>query len=239
MRKYLFLDPLRRAHFFAQIFQETGAVCATVESGDARYFRTMYELLTPQEAADDFDHRQDFLRRVGFLRGRDRAHYVAERPREVHEKAVSLGNVRSGDGFRFRGRGLIHLTGRMYRNKDYAVDPSPDLLMTDAAVAADSAAWYWVSKPLSRHQTNIHRVADAGGGGCKTAEVVLNHDGWHGIQAKIDCGIEDPQTGFHAAAGDCYWAVTTNGKRSLIIDTQGLYRDFDTVSRVVESLRIK
>jgi hydroxyethylthiazole kinase len=170
MRKYLFLDPLRRAHFFAQIFQETGAICATVESGDARYFRTMYELLTPQEAADDFDHRQDFLRRVGFLRGRDRAHYVAERPREVHEKAVSLGNVRSGDGFRFRGRGLIHLTGRnnyvaygMYRNKDYAVDPAPDLLMTDAAVAADSAAWYWVSKPLSRHQTNIHRVADAGG----------------------------------------------------------------------------
>jgi hypothetical protein len=82
-------------------------------------------------------------------------------------------------------------------------------------------------------------ITIAGQGGSKTAEVVLNHDGWQGIQAKIDCGIEDPQSGFHAAAGDCYWAVTSNGKRSLIIDTQGLYRDFDTVSRVVKSLRIK
>ena len=129
----------------------------------------MYEQLTPQEAADDFDNRHDFLQRVGFLRGRDRARYISERPAEVRGKAVGLGNVQPGDGFRFRGRGLIHLTGRnnyvaygTYRKKDFTIDPAPDLLMNDATVASDSAAWYWVSKALARHQINIHQLADAG-----------------------------------------------------------------------------
>jgi len=81
-------------------------------------------------------------------------------------------------------------------------------------------------------------ITIAGPGSSKTADVI-SQEGWHGIQAIIDCGIDDPTTGFHAAAGDCYWAVASNGRRSLIVDTQGLYRDFDIVSRIMKSLRLK
>ena len=169
MRKYLFQTPLRQAHFITQIFQETGAMLLAIESGDARYFRTMYEVLTSQEAEEDFDRKHDFLKRVGFLRGRDRPHYIAERPAEVRTKAVSLGNVEPGDGFRFRGRGLIHLTGRTnyaaysaYSGQQFTIDPNPDQLVSRACVAADSAGWYWTSKPLVHRQMNIHRLADAG-----------------------------------------------------------------------------
>lgn len=81
-------------------------------------------------------------------------------------------------------------------------------------------------------------ITIAGPGSSKTAEII-SYDDWDGIQAIIDCGIGEPTTGFHAAAGDCYWAVVSNERRSLIVDTQGLYRDFGTIRRIIKSLRIK
>lgn len=63
------------------------------------------------------------------------------------EKAKLLGNTKPGDGFKYRGRGYIHLTGKdnyakaakatghdLVRNPDLAADPY---------VAADIAVWFW------------------------------------------------------------------------------------------------
>lgn len=174
--KYGFTTARRQAHFLAQIFKETGALRATVELGDTRYFRTMYEVLTPQEAGDDFDHKHAWLVGMNFLQGRDRPTYVAQRPGEIHQKAQALGNIQTGDGARFCGRGLIHLTGRnsyqsygLFRNLDFTTNTSPDLLSTDANVTADSAGYFWVSKVMQSPNsgalssgTNISRRADLG-----------------------------------------------------------------------------
>lgn len=73
--------------------------------------------------------------------------------------AKNLGNVNEGDGWRFRGRGLIQLTGRSNYtncgkglNKDLTADP---LYLETPEGAARSAAWFWKSRGLNE-------VADTG-----------------------------------------------------------------------------
>jgi len=78
---------------------------------------------------------------------------------EAYEGRVSLGNTQPGDGVRFKGRGLIQITGRAnYRaySKARGVDyvATPTLLATDPAVAVDSAIWYWNTR-------NLNTLADA------------------------------------------------------------------------------
>lgn len=160
--KYGFNSSLRKAHFIGQIFKETGALCSTSESGDIDYFRKMYEDYTASDAAYDFDTRYNWIKKLGFLKNRDRATYIAQRPSEVHDKAVSGGNVQPGDGARFKGRGLIHLTWRNgyhayedYRHRDFTTDANPELLQSNAEIAADSAGYFWI-------KTGIDRRADHG-----------------------------------------------------------------------------
>jgi predicted chitinase len=70
-----------------------------------------------------------------------------------YEGRTDLGNVQPGDGFRFRGRGLIQLTGRHnYEqfSKAMGVDftKDPDLVATPK-YAALVAGWYWNSRNLN------------------------------------------------------------------------------------------
>jgi predicted chitinase len=174
--KYGLISGQRQAHFLAQIFKETGALRATVELGDARYFRTVYETITAQEAGDDFDHKRAWLQRTGLLRNRNREIYISKRPDEVAKMATKLGNTQRGDGARFRGRGLIHLTGRdgysrygRFRMSNFTDDPNSELLSKDPTFVADSAGYFWVSKTMQspdldalRGGMNINRRADLG-----------------------------------------------------------------------------
>jgi predicted chitinase len=161
-RKYGFHNSLRKAHFLGQIFKETGALRATVENGDPPYFTRMYENYTSADAAYEFDHKHAWLAGLGFLKNRDRPAYIAQRPGEVQDKVVAGENVQPGDGPRFCGRGLIHLTWRRgyreygeYRAKDFTTDPNPLLVQSDAETVADSAGYFWV-------KTRIDRKADHG-----------------------------------------------------------------------------
>ena len=76
-----------------------------------------------------------------------------------YETRYDLGNVAPGDGHRFRGRGLIQLTGRdNYRRAgealgvDLIADPE---LLGEPGLACRSAAWFWKT-----HGCN--ELADAG-----------------------------------------------------------------------------
>jgi len=66
---------------------------------------------------------------------------------ERYEGRQDLGNVERGDGYRYRGRGLIQLTGRAnYRAAGAALGLPLEALPDRAAdpdVAALIAAWYW------------------------------------------------------------------------------------------------
>lgn len=76
----------------------------------------------------------------------------------AYEGRADLGNVQDGDGPRFRGRGLIQLTGRSnYERYSQAAGVdfvgNPELLELPA-YAADSAGWFW-------HANGLAALADA------------------------------------------------------------------------------
>lgn len=88
-----------------------------------------------------------------------------------YEVRQDLGNVEPGDGFRFRGRGLIQLTGR-FNYVTAAAALGADLvdqpqLLGEPELAARSAAWYW-------HAHGLNALADAGN--------------FEGISKAINCG---------------------------------------------------
>lgn len=70
-----------------------------------------------------------------------------------YEGRKDLGNTQPGDGSRFRGRGLIQVTGRAnYRRAAEALgidcEARPQLLALPE-YAAESAAWFWTTHGLN------------------------------------------------------------------------------------------
>lgn len=110
-----------------------------------------YEINTPQRI-------RMFLAQVGHESGQFR--YVKELASgEAYEGRKDLGNTEAGDGVRYKGRGLIQITGkRNYTLCGIGLDlpllEQPELLESPAN-AAHSAGWYW-------HNNNLNSLCDAG-----------------------------------------------------------------------------
>ena len=71
----------------------------------------------------------------------------------AYEGRADLGNTMVGDGMRFRGRGVIQLTGRvnyeryeLFRGADFTTDPNSLLFETDAYAACDASTFYWAAE---------------------------------------------------------------------------------------------
>ncbi len=74
----------------------------------------------------------------------------------AYEGRIDLGNTQPGDGPRFKGRGLIQITGRTNytnygndRGQDYITGLNPNLLATDPDIAADCSGWFWATRHLN------------------------------------------------------------------------------------------
>lgn len=77
---------------------------------------------------------------------------------EAYEGRKALGNVRVGDGVKFKGRGLIQITGRsnytlfgQSLGKDLTLDPGQISMLP---LSCQSATWYWSTR-------NLNELADA------------------------------------------------------------------------------
>ena len=130
---------LRLAHFFAQVLHESGCMRFDIEN---------------------LNYSSDALRKVfgKYFRTREDADAYARNPEKianrVYANRMGNGDERSGDGWKYRGRGLIQLTGRANYQAfaqwigDERVVDDPDLVCTDYAV--HSAVFFWVVNDLNR-----------------------------------------------------------------------------------------
>lgn len=74
----------------------------------------------------------------------------------AYEGRAGLGNTQPGDGVRFKGRGLIQITGRANyaafsksRGVDYTQDPNRLLMASDPMAATAASIWFWDQKKLN------------------------------------------------------------------------------------------
>jgi putative chitinase len=79
----------------------------------------------------------------------------------VYSSRMGNGDTASGDGWKYRGRGLIQLTGRSNYTQcsqdlfqDNTLVDTPDLV-TEPTYALWSGCWFW-------HKNNLNDLADAG-----------------------------------------------------------------------------
>jgi putative chitinase len=73
----------------------------------------------------------------------------------AYEGRKDLGNIQSGDGRRFKGRGLIQLTGRynyeqasQALGRNFVADPES---VAKFPAAADVSGWFWATHQINRH----------------------------------------------------------------------------------------
>jgi len=170
--KYGLDTPLRCAHFFAQVMQETGAGLKA-KSEDLNYSPAaltsgMFSYYTahPAEAQQDGyakDSNGKTVRKANTV--------VIANKIYGNRKELGNGDVASGDGWRFRGRGFFQVTGRanyaalanqydiLYGASDVDFVANPDLL-TVPPCDFRSAVCFWIEHGLPRLADNGSADAD-------------------------------------------------------------------------------
>ena len=133
---------LRLAHFFAQVLHESGCMRFDMEN---------------------LNYSSEALGKVfgKYFTTREEADAYARQPEKIANRVYAnrMGNrgEASGDGWKFRGRGLIQLTGRNNYKAfaewigDARIMDEPDLVSSEYAV--HSAVFFW-------DRNNLNRLAD-------------------------------------------------------------------------------
>ncbi|WP_423241114.1 glycoside hydrolase family 19 protein, partial [Erwinia amylovora] len=176
------LDTLQRInHFFAQVREEMGGTASPVEGlnyseeglkANFKYFRNH-----PNEAK-----QYSYKKFGGKITTRADETAIANR---VYANRLGNGNVASGDGSRYCGRGGVHLTGKVnyegfsdyYKTQwndgvDFINNPS---VIENPVYYVRSAVYFWLRE-------NLYSIADAGNTGVIvdkiTAKVNLHTDSY-------------------------------------------------------------
>lgn len=129
---YSFPDPIVGVHFLAQCDHETGGFKTFEENLNysAKGLRTVFKKYFPEPII-----AQAFARKPKQIANR------------VYADRMGNGDENSGDGWRFRGRGAIQLTGRS-NYEAFAEDFEMPFLLDDldrfsTDLAFDAAAWFF------------------------------------------------------------------------------------------------
>jgi len=136
LESYSVNTPLRQAHFFSQMEHESGLkpIGENLNYGIGGLLSTFSKYFTE-----------------------DTAKIYARKPEKIANKVyanrMGNGNEASGDGWKYRGRGFIQITGKnnyIILSKDTKIDfvNNPDLLLTEVN-SMISALWYWNKNALN------------------------------------------------------------------------------------------
>jgi len=158
--KFEINTPLRLAHFLSQCAHESSGFMAVRENLNysAAALRVVFSKYFPtEELAQEYQRQPEKIANI------------------VYANRMGNGNSESGDGWNYRGRGYIQLTGKAnYSAFSNSIGQdcvsNPDLIATEYPLA--SAAWFFNS-------AGLQKIADQGA----TDEVVTE------ITKKINGGI--------------------------------------------------
>jgi putative chitinase len=150
--------PLRLAHFLAQCGHESGGFRATQENLNysAKGLNGIFRKYFPTEAA---------------------AAAYARQPQKIASKVygnrMGNGNEASGEGYKFRGRGYIQLTGKENYTafgKSIGEDilSNPDVVSSKYALL--SAAWFF-------SKNGLHKMADSGASDAVVTQITKRVNG--------------------------------------------------------------
>ena len=134
--------PQRLAHFLAQTGHESGGFRVTTENLNysAKGLTNIFKKYFTPESAVEYQRKPEKIANI------------------VYANRMGNGTQASGDGFKFRGRGYIQLTGKTnYQAFDKTVEDNieanPDLVATKYPLL--SAAWFW-------SKNGLNAIADTG-----------------------------------------------------------------------------
>ncbi|MGK0211198.1 MAG: putative chitinase [Polaribacter sp.] len=156
MPNYGIDTPLRKAHFLAQVAHESGGFKFVVEnlnySASVLYnvFRKYFPNL---DIANEYTRQQEKI------------------ANKVYANRMGNGNEASGEGWKFKGRGLIQLTGK--NNFQQLSEASgQNFIDTPEKVsepkwALTSACWFWKKNNINKYadQDDVHMVTKRINGG--------------------------------------------------------------------------
>jgi putative chitinase len=155
LNNYQINTPLRLAHFFAQLHHESNLkpISENLNYSAAGLLRIFPKYFNQITAADYARQPQRIANRV-------------------YANRMGNGNEASGDGWLFRGRGFIQLTGRdnyLRFSKDSRLPEimtAPDLLLNEVN-AMISALWFWQTNRLNRFSDidDVRKLTKAINGG--------------------------------------------------------------------------
>ena len=142
--------------------EQLGQICLLARTGRlALFLEPLNEAMDEFHISDAPARAQAFIAQLAHESGSFR--YVCELASgAAYEGRADLGNTEPGDGVRYKGRGLIQITGRanyaqcsaaLFGDAAKLID-SPALL-EQPIYACRSAAWFWVAHGLNE-------LADAG-----------------------------------------------------------------------------
>jgi len=140
--KFELNTPLRLAHFLAQAGHESGGFKAVNENLNysAKGLLGVFPKYFNAETSALYERKPEKIANI------------------VYGSRMGNGDKTTGEGYKFRGRGYIQLTGKdNYKAFDAVVEEnlleSPDLVATKYPLL--SAAWFF-------HKNGLHKIADGG-----------------------------------------------------------------------------
>jgi len=168
METFQINTPLRMSHFLAQCAHESGnfkTVSENLNYGAKGLLRTFKKYFPTEAKALQYERKPEKIANL------------------VYANRMGNGAESSGDGFKYRGRGYIQLTGKVnYESFNKMVDE--DIIVNPTLVATKypllSAAWFWNSRLLNT-------LADKGA--TEVAVILITkkvNGGVHGLNDRLD-----------------------------------------------------
>ena len=156
--KFELNTPLRLAHFLAQAGHESGGFKLVTENlnyGAKGLLGIFKKYFPTQEKANLYERKPEKIANL------------------VYGGRMGNGSETSGEGYKYRGRGYIQLTGKdNYKAFDLVVaeniTENPDLVATKYPLL--SAAWFF-------HKNGLHKIADKGATDAVVTEVTKRVNG--------------------------------------------------------------